>query len=318
MTNQHVNYVCSTSVTALQGVSDIDAEATLYDHELEPKKIKLRQLLVSNIRYKEGENAGSTLIAEVHQNGAGSKTEIVVPNSPSAETTVEMMNKNPAAYIYYTLGKQGVDEEFLKEILRRGFDAAFYMEIPHCTLDENGVLTTPKDLEDDARDEDLTAQPWFQDLTGDIGKGGNGKKKVDAAFAFHLDGEHSVKTIHKTNDDKYEKLVGKDTLNLGKKGRSSEVIDVDDDSDDNSVMTTLTNMSKGDLLQWVRKKKAHLDSTGQPPKKSASNKSDQNDLSDDEASSSDSSNSSEESTDSKAASQASDASQMDDDSTDGA
>jgi len=69
----------------------------------------LRQKLYTNFKLSDGHS----LIAEVHQSGPQGCVEILMPNTPVAETMVKMMNKNIAASLTYFLMDQGMDKNFV-------------------------------------------------------------------------------------------------------------------------------------------------------------------------------------------------------------
>lgn len=311
--NDHTAYVSCTTIAGLEGVVNIDAKATIQAKEGEEAvSFTFRKVLRNLVKYKEGNKEGN-LIAEARQTGVGGKVEVVHPDTPAAEKEVEMMNKNVAAYVFHTLLAEGVDEKFLQDLLRRSCLSSLYQDIPNCTWDaKTRVLTTPHEAEQDALAASLTAQPWFVNLNETLGNKDSKKtKKVDPDFAFRLGSSRSVQTIHGENDGKYDKTVGKDTIDLNKvrasKSNNKEVIDVDEDGDS---VSNLSNMSKGQLMDKIRRMKSNVGD--QPSQKSAGSKSYQDDSSDDEASSSDESDSDDDSMSGSEASKASGANQKTD------
>jgi hypothetical protein len=204
-----------------------------------------------------------------------------------------------------------VDVEFLKELLRRGCLASSYQAIPDCEWDaKTRVLTTPADAAEDALASNLKSQPWFMGLAEAMGNKDSTKSKpVNPDFAFKLSSSRSVQTIHGEHDGKYGQAVGKDIIELDQvravksNGQAGAKATADDDE-----LSNLSNLSKGELMDYVRKIKSK--DRDQPSLKRAGTKSSQYDSSDDEASSSDESSSDDDSSsESSAASNASVASQ---------
>jgi len=311
--NDHTAYVSCTTIAGLEGIVNIDAKATIRAKEgEEAASFTFRKVLRNLVKYKEGNKEGN-LIAEIRQSGVGGKVEVVHPDTPAAEKEVEMMNKNVAAYLFHTLLAEEVDETFLQDLLRRSCLSSLYQDIPNCSWDaKTRVLTTPHEAEQDALAASLTTQPWFVNLSEALGnKDSKNTKQVNPDFAFRLGSSRSVQTIHGENDGRYEKAVGKDTIDLNKvrasKSNNKEVIDVDEDGDS---VSNLSNMSKGQLMDKIRRMKSNVGD--QPSQKSAGSKSYQDDSSDDEASSSDESDSDDDSSSGSEASKASGANQKTD------
>ena len=62
---------------------------------------------------------GHSLIAKAHQRGYMGSVNIVIPNTPEAETMVAMVNKQLPAYLAFYLEDQGLDKGFIRKILTR-------------------------------------------------------------------------------------------------------------------------------------------------------------------------------------------------------
>ena len=76
----------------LVGIMDFDATDTVYS-VLDPTK-SLETMSIRHVLYKYVKMYdGHSLIAEAHQRGHMGSADIVILNTPKAETMVEMMNK---------------------------------------------------------------------------------------------------------------------------------------------------------------------------------------------------------------------------------
>ena len=107
---------------------------------------------------------GQSLIAEVHQRGHMGSVDIVIPNTPEAETMVAMMNKQLPAYMTFYLDGIGIDKDFISKLLTRAFCQALMHEINSCQWDkETKVLTTPREKEERENSADIESAAWYRD-----------------------------------------------------------------------------------------------------------------------------------------------------------
>ena len=58
--------------------------------------------------------------------------DIVIPNTPEAETMVAMMNKKLPAYLTLYLDDIGMDKDFIRKIITGAFCSALMHEINYC------------------------------------------------------------------------------------------------------------------------------------------------------------------------------------------
>ena len=87
---------------------------------------------------------GHSLIAKAHQRGHMGSIDIVIPNTPEAETMVAMTNKQLPAYLTFYLDDIGIDTEFIRKLLTRACCSELMHEIKYCQWDKDTkVLTTP-------------------------------------------------------------------------------------------------------------------------------------------------------------------------------
>ena len=87
---------------------------------------------------------GHSLIAKAHQRAHMGSVDIVISNTPEAETMVAMMNKKLPAYLKFYLEDLGINKEFIGKLLTGACCTALMHEIYSCQWDkETKVLTTP-------------------------------------------------------------------------------------------------------------------------------------------------------------------------------
>ena len=92
---------------------------------------------------------GHSLISEAHQRDHMGSVDIVIPNTPEAETMVAMMNKQLPAYLTFYLHYLGMDKDFIRKILTRACFPVLMHEIYSCQWDkETKVLTNPGEKEE--------------------------------------------------------------------------------------------------------------------------------------------------------------------------
>jgi hypothetical protein len=151
--------------------------------------------------------------------------DVVVGDYEAAERMMGMINKNPAAYLFYYLTTVSeMDEQFVRKVVAGSIDPTFVREVANCTWEkETRVLTTPEDAEA----EKLAAMEeaaWYKDAYGDnvfdLSKTDKGKK-FSAAELEDLHAANSVKTASKTQGH-YSGSPGVETFVVGqKKGKAS-------------------------------------------------------------------------------------------------
>ena len=100
------------------GIIDFDVTETVYS-ALDSSKLvatmNLRHVLYNYFNMEDGHS----LIAKAHQRGYMGSVNIVIPNTPEAETMVEMMNKQLHAYLMFYIEDQGLDKGFVRKLLTR-------------------------------------------------------------------------------------------------------------------------------------------------------------------------------------------------------
>jgi hypothetical protein len=197
----HCNYQCSMLLEDITGITNLDAEADLYqDGVVTPLRFTLRMALLRFVKLSDGHR----LFAEIHQTkGVNGRVQAVIPNTPEAEKMILMMNKNFPAYIGNSLSEQGLPEDFLLALLKKSCCPSMFSEMSTCTWDsDTGVLTTQREASEKADTKKLVEAPWFKDAFEDLALDAGEARKPLAPppeSLFNLDEDRSVKTIHDRN-----------------------------------------------------------------------------------------------------------------------
>ena len=297
LARSHVNYIASMVEDCLEGVTDLDREFTFYsasDRSKPAGRMSLRHILYHYVTLKDGEHA---LFVEIHQESMASAVEVIIPNTPEATGMLEQINKNLAAFLYFSLQDRGIDRTFITDVLKGSVDALMCQEIGRCTYDkETGKLSTPRDAEEE-RKKSLESQAWYKDEFGSHME--SKSKKMPREFAneemmYEHGGDKSVVSVHE-RPGKYEGSPGAPNIQLG---RPDVVEQQQVDDDDISVLST---WDRERLLEEVKKLKLAKSKGSQPKHNSKKSAGKPASRDEDDASSSSGSESDSSSDSSKAA-----------------
>jgi len=194
----------------VKGITDLEASAEVTCPELGNVIgcLSLRQTLLKYLKLPDS----NPMCAELHQHGFQGPVGMVIPNTPLAEGSFEMFNKQPAGYLYHVLPKFGASELFIKPLLRRSMEAGLTTEVTLCTYDfDTHILTTSCDEEQEGVLSDVWSLPFFQNvlakkLAADASK--KTKKAYTAApgMCFQLSSACSVQTVHGANEGKHDNV----------------------------------------------------------------------------------------------------------------
>ena len=254
---KHVNYHATMIYNKLIGIVALDKAVPFYSAS-DPTTVKgsftLRAVLYRFISLADKHS----LFAEIHQEMNLASVDVVIPNTPEAETMITMMNRQLGAYLHFTLTDAGLGGTFIKDLLRFSICPALLHEIPSCKWDATTkVLTTPK-TQADAKRSEIEDAAWYKDEYGaHMTESGRKEKKnyANKDMLYDLDKAQSVTTIHARPGGTYAGTPGADTLDLGSKSRKGKDIEADDVSLD---LSALSELSKAELLEIIRKKKSAL------------------------------------------------------------
>jgi hypothetical protein len=211
MSQDHTCHNMSVISVEVRGIANVDKTADIYCPTSGNKfgQLSLWQTLMRYLKLHDG----SPLCAEIHQQGLLGQINMVIPNTLAAEAQFEMLNTQPAGYLYHILPTDGVSSIFIQDILCWSMDPATIMEAPLCTWDnENGIPTTPQDKQIDGILSDVCSLPFFQDAfavarAAEGSKSGQKKDHTAPKKCFKLGGDCSVQTIHGANDGQYAKTT---------------------------------------------------------------------------------------------------------------
>lgn len=196
----------------LQGIDNLDAKEPFYkvtDPTVIMGYMSLRDLLLKYTKLKSGKPA----IAEVHQGCQLGRVTVVFPNVEEAETMVERMNKNIAAYLRFKLYEDGLPEDLLERIMKASCDAETYAKGLTCTWDdENQTILFPEEKEGD--EDEVKAQEqnsWYAQEMGvhmvDKVKRTKRRPHTREEDMYDLDTVGTVKTIHEVNKKRAERAA---------------------------------------------------------------------------------------------------------------
>ena len=192
----YINYHATMIYNGLSGVMDLDWKVAIpldEDPMVLVGEVSLQDILYEHIKMDNG----TPMIAEVHQRTLISPVDIVVPNTSFAEGQVAQMNKNLAAYLLNYLQDIGIEENFVKELIRVAIHPELRNKIKECEWEKKErELVTPEDKEN-AVTQMMQKSPWYKDMFKGlkIGDKKNERKYADKEMLYNLNDNNSVNTI---------------------------------------------------------------------------------------------------------------------------
>jgi hypothetical protein len=239
----------------LDGVTDLDREFEFFkasDPTQVAGSLSLRHLLYNYVLLPDGKHS---LFVEIHQASPAASVEVVIPNTPDAKSLLDEINKNLPAWMFYNLQEQGVDREFIVNVMGHATDALMCQEINRCTWDpKTKKLTTPRDGELE-KAKALESAAWYRDEFGGHMQRKD-KREAPREFAneemmYDADADKSVHTVHEKagKPSTYKGSAGAPQIQLGRPK------DVEHSNDDDSVsdVSNYSTWSKGDLIELCKK-----------------------------------------------------------------
>ena len=209
MSQDHTNYNMSLISVQVNGITDLEASAEVKCPESGDVlgHLSLRQTLLKYLKLPDG----NPMCAELHQRGFQTPVDMIIPNTPLAERTFEMFNKQPAGYLYNVLPEFGASTSFIQSLLRRSMEAGLTTEAPLCTYNpDTHILTTPRDNEQEGVLSDVRSLPFFKDVIAEKLAVDTSKKSKKAYTApemcFQLGSARSVQTVHGANEGKHNNI----------------------------------------------------------------------------------------------------------------
>jgi len=192
---------------AIAGVDFLDKKEPFYDVDDSEKVIGTLSLRDLFLKYVKLEN-GTPAIAEVHQAVPMSGVSVVFPNSAEAETVLEKINKNTAAYLIFALQDEGLPEEFLRRITKSSCSPSNYEKAMSCTWDEvNKSVLFEGEQPGAAKKKSWYAKERGVHMVDKVKQKVNKKPHTRAEDQYDLDTVGSVKTIHECNAARAERAA---------------------------------------------------------------------------------------------------------------
>jgi hypothetical protein len=224
----HLNFHLSSTSITIHGINTLDASEILRNAA---DKKTIAKFTLQDLLYCIKLESNAPLFLQLSQCTTGA-VDAVIPNTPEAETMAEKMNVQIAAWChFYWKDTNPGAEKFYRKLIDRAFNQVLRHEISSCTWDANTkVVTSPRAMTKMAAIEEFEQQDWAQLLTGgDTKTNGATKRHVDPNAAFPFEDDFSVGTIHGANATAKHSSP---TVN--------KVVEILDDEDDVSVLTTKT------------------------------------------------------------------------------
>jgi hypothetical protein len=168
----------------------------------------------------------------------------VYPNIPEGEKLITGLAKQVAAFSMGHLADQKVDEVFVQDFLKTFVDPQLIHEAAHCDWDSaTQTLLTKAELDENNKTGELEEQGWWRDVVVQYeSTKGQGKRPFASQQAlFDLDGAHSVKTMHETNDN----ASGDQSQELSKRVRIADKTSTQDKSVSDTSISVVSDEDRG-------------------------------------------------------------------------
>ena len=109
VSQKHTEFHSSLTAEELVGIIYFDVTETVYSVSDPTKAVATMNLCHVLLKYVNMDD-GHSLIAEAHKRGHMGSVDIVIPDTPEAETMVAMMNKQLPAYLTFYIENLGMDK----------------------------------------------------------------------------------------------------------------------------------------------------------------------------------------------------------------
>jgi hypothetical protein len=230
LANQHLFYNGGMTLMAINGIIDLNAVVSYIAQDGSTKSLSLRNVLTLMVKTENDK----LVFGSVHQGTGATSIEAVVPDLESTQRIAEMLSKNPAAYLrYYLVEKYQLPEDMVRKLVRKSIAPNLVAEIDACLWDgKNLVLTTPKEQNEDALNNNLEDMEWMH-LLEEVTE-----KKVShtpRAPGFVLDDDQSCKTVHQVNAARRKEAVTFEDIQNNIPKNAKGVVDLASDDRDSST-----------------------------------------------------------------------------------
>jgi hypothetical protein len=225
----HLNFHLSSTSITIHGIENINGSEVLRNAA---DKKAIAKLTLQDLLYCIRLESNAPLFLQLSQCSTG-EVNAVIPNTPEAKTMAEKMSIQIAAWchFYWKYTNPGA-EKFYHKLIDRAFNQVLCHEISLCSWDaETKVVTSPRVMIEMAAIAEFEQQDWVKQLTGGGSlPNGSAKQHVDPNVAFPFDDEFSIGTIH-----------GANATTKPSPPATNQVVEIQDDDDDVSILTTKTS-----------------------------------------------------------------------------
>ena len=228
----HLNFHLSSVSIMLNGIDMLDASEYL----CKPTSGKsIVNLSLRDVLYRITLENKSPLFLQLSQRLSG-EVDVVIPNTPEAELLAEKMNVQIAAccHFYWKETNPGA-ERFYRKLSDRAFNQDLHHEICDCTWDSSTkTVTSPSAQSEMSALAEFEQQDWVRFLAKDNNNRQSTRAHVSPNVAFPFQDDFSVGTKNGANVTNHsaEKVAAV---------KEADVIEIQDDKDDVSVLTTKTH-----------------------------------------------------------------------------
>lgn len=228
---QHLRYNVGTTLLAINGIINLNAEVSYVAQDGTLKSLSLRSVLTLMVKTEKDK----LVFGSVHQATGATSIEAVVPNLEPAQRVAEMVSKNPAAYLcYYLVEKYQLPAEMVRKLVSRSIAPNLVADIDDCLWDgKNLVLTTPREQNEDAINNNLEDMEWMH-LLAEVVEENKSPPKPRAA-GFVLDDDQSCKTVHQANAARRKEAVTFNDIQNNIPKNAKSVVDLASDDRDSST-----------------------------------------------------------------------------------
>jgi hypothetical protein len=193
----HLNYHLSSMSITITGIDHLDASEVLRNATSGKRltKVSLRDML-----YHLALEDGLPLFLHLSQRPSG-EVDAVIWNTPEAETKVERINHQVAAWcINYWNDTNPGGNSFFWKLASKVFCQVLLHEVSKCTWDSaTQTVTSPHAQSEMAGVAEFESQDWIQDLLQATSNPAKEKTFVNPNMAFPFQDNFLVGTIHGTN-----------------------------------------------------------------------------------------------------------------------
>ena len=205
---KHVEIQNSYEMDYLSGIAELGEPVPVRDVNDSTKTlghISLRQVLYRYYMITDKIAGDISMFWEIHQGGDFMDVDVVRPKDDEAQHALVQMNKNLAAYLFFSLKEKQVAQNFIDDLIHASIDVTLVREVSQCRWDtKKKTLWTPRDEEEEAKKRQEQAS-WYVRLDMlDIGNKKSSSKEVqaDRRNLLKISDINSVATLNAAEGEK--------------------------------------------------------------------------------------------------------------------